>query len=92
MARQALEVDRLLKSSAVDWVVTFGHPKTGQLTGFSYDSEFMDPEESEKDRTEGLVDLVISPLLRARGDENGVGYDRIEKTANMTVVVDWTCR
>lgn len=75
-----------INGSATQWLITFGHPQTGQLSGFSVDSEVMKIFGPE---TRLPVDLVIQPLLQARGNEDGLDYDYVRKKADMLVLVDW---
>lgn len=83
----ALDMYRTLNLSSKDWTITFDHPLTGQLSGFPFDEDFMVVEGSV---TKGPVDLVLEPLLRYRGDTQGMNYDHITKVANMKVLVDWS--
>jgi hypothetical protein len=75
-----------MNASATQWLITFGHPQTGQLSGFSVDSEVMSIFGPETRRP---VDLVVQPLLQARGNQDGLDYDCVRKKADMLVLVDW---
>jgi len=74
-----------------EWEVTFGQPETGQLTGFSYGSTLMERNDERNLETgERIVDLVVTPLLRHRGNSLGLEFDRIEQIVKLKVTVDWT--
>lgn len=78
-----------LNMIALDWRITFGHPVTGQISGFSFESEYMDVDGFLK---EGPVDLVTAPLLCLHGDFASWDYGQMEKISNMRVLLDWTRR
>ncbi|KAI1195132.1 hypothetical protein F5X97DRAFT_309080 [Nemania serpens] len=90
----AVGTDRAMLEELREWTCTMEHPDTGKRTGFAFEpSELLEtdlaaqpiPEIEARGRP---VDLIVSPLLRARGGTLGYNYHCFSATKPMTCIVD----